>query len=436
MDSSSFEDSSSRIIVDGEVFYTPMSTQKDGPVGKKDPHYDANLKGSASLSRDREHAGFLSEGTMSYLGSIAKTKKEKSAQDADRESDKKAIDEILRRYDEEVFAPGVPPRPRGSTPTSVPLSKRREGTSASGITASTTSGAGNEAERKETERIVKEWEKIHKEWSESKSRLASSPSDTQLPQSFESPGDHHEDVESIGRGRTKKKTDRLQDQDDVAQSLASPEVHLVDDGEEPLFMRHDKDHSPREQEAVRKSATESDEEEEVVVQDDETDPNVTDREQDPDEWNEDVPDRQSSLMHESPDPNESTGDELVDLLVNRPRKKNPEDLCTFSLDLLSVLDSIGMDGEEDSLERFRSQLRAILSQRERIYARSDQLRRMHLGVLLERKMYLRKLRAIERFGRDQGWRSSAEYPVLHLVQDILYKESDLFELQGRLEPYH
>jgi hypothetical protein len=347
MDSPSLEDSPSTTIVDGEAFYTPMSTQKGGgapppPSRRKESLHPADSKGPLSVSREREHAGFLSEGTMSYLGSIAKTKKDKSVQDADRESDKRAIDEILRRYDEEVFASGGVPHHPGSTPPTVPSSTPREGTSVGGIPAPTATTTGSDVERKETERIVKEWEKIHKEWSESKSRLASPGGKGRL-RSLQSPSDRPEEDESSGYDGRESGAD---EKPANPPSLVPHEEYLVEDEEEPtISMRHGS-HSPREQTSIRKEGIDSDEEEVVVVQDDEMDEDMMEREEDVDAWKE--------------------GDELVDLLVNRPRKKSPDDLCSFSSELLSILDSIGMDGEEDSLERFRSQLRSILSQRERI----------------------------------------------------------------------
>ena len=60
------------------------------------------------------------------------------------------------------------------------------------------------------------------------------------------------------------------------------------------------------------------------------------------------------------------------------------------------------------------------------------LQKSHMGVLLERKLYLQKLRAIEKMGHERQWKDE-ERPSLWLqIQEILYKESPDFELRSCL----
>jgi len=68
----------------------------------------------------------------------------------------------------------------------------------------------------------------------------------------------------------------------------------------------------------------------------------------------------------------------------------------------------------------------VLSQMHKQSIAYEKVQQMtQLGLLMEMKLYLEMLRDIEELGKNAGWTSD---PLLREVQNIIYKETDMFKL--------
>eukprot|EP00736_Rhodelphis_marinus_P006201 Rmarinus@m.6966 len=113
------------------------------------------------------------------------------------------------------------------------------------------------------------------------------------------------------------------------------------------------------------------------------------------------------------------GDSIWDLI----------DQITRGIDALDSSEEFGDELKESGLK-----LKRQLEIHRKCLLQEEELQKLHVKLLLERNMFLEKLKKIESFGRARDWEGDGT--MLLAVREILYLSSDRFQLTDAMPPRH